>query len=351
MNSNFGLSALAKTFRFTFVPACLVLTLLAQTSSARLGSFTDADGYYHFLYPHNTYNWSDVTYYNAGQSGANAGGGGPVFIAPDTGLWRLLSNNGAFFDSTTARNAYTSGAPPYPVASPPALGSGGSQAYLVGAHFPGRNFDDDNLAIRNDMPAGTGPVIYDYYIDQYDMGVTPASVTSGTVDVQFYFMPTQAVPDLSGAKARDKFTLSFVDTSGDIGVQWGYTFENEVYWRTNTSGPWNYTSIIANDQPGSLWDGIKMSIDLTNDTFGFDYFDDTTDTWTNVVPTGTSLGTPMSDLTRLRWQLEDDDHSPYAGKNYFDDFSFTVVPEPASAVLVGLAAIAGIGLRRRQRSH
>lgn len=332
--------------RIVITTSLLVIGMSTQLAFGRLGSFTAADGYYHFISPPSAaYNWADVTYYNAGASGANAGGGGQAYIAPDSGLWKLVSQNGAHFPTTAARNAFVGGYPPYPTTSP----TGTNNSYVVGAHFPGRTGDDDNLALRNDNPPGTGPIVYDYYLDQYDMGVTPATVTSGVVDTQFYFQPTLFIPDNSGGKPRDKFTMSFMDTSGDIGMQWGYTFQNEVYWRLDPSDPWTYTGITANDQSGTFWDGIKISINLSADTFGFDYFDDTTDTWTNIVPAGTALGDAMTDLTRLRWQLEDDDHSAFAGKNYFDDFSFTVaVPEPTSVALFVVALLASASERRRR---
>ena len=55
----------------------------------------------------------------------------------------------------------------------------------------------------------------------------------------------------------------------------------------------------------------------------------------------------MQDLTVLRWQLEDGLFAGVGGKNFFDDFAFTVnVPEPTGLVLGGAwrrADFCGVG--------
>ena len=220
--------------RPTLVVTSFVALLLALTDTAfaRLGTFSANDGYQHIISPPSTsYNFSDVTYYNAGAYGVNAGGGsGPTFIAPDSGQWRLVSQVGAFFSTAAARSAALSGAPPYPLVYP-----GTTPSYMVGAHFPGHNNDGHNLAFRNDTPAGTGPAVYEYSLDQYDLGATPSTITSGTLETQFYFLPTVAVPNYTGSPSIDKFTLSFVDSLGNVGLQWGYARDNEVVWRDSSS--------------------------------------------------------------------------------------------------------------------
>jgi hypothetical protein len=317
------------------------LTLgLATPALAHLGSFSPSYGYNINVPSGGSANWCDVSYYNAGTYGANSGGGsGPTALAPDSGLWRVVGPIGGFFPSTAARNTAISGAPPYPTTVPP----GTVAAYMVGQHFPGRGGDGANLAFRNDTPAGTGDAKYEYSLDAYDMGgFAPASITSGTVGTQFYFMPDPGVAPHPGAPARDKFVLSLKDSIGNIGVQWGYADDNEVYWRTNTSGAWNYTGVYATIAD---WDGVKLDVDLTNDTFGIDYYDVTTNTWSTMVPSGTVLGAAMQDLTVLGWQLADAVSMGTGGKNYFDDFSFNV-PEPSSLALV----LAGLAVMARRRA-
>jgi hypothetical protein len=344
-------SNLASLVRSSLVITSIVALLFVgtDTASARLGTFSANDGYQHIISPPGTsgYNFSDVTYYNAGAYGANAGGGsGPTFIAPDSGQWRLVSGVGGFFNNAAARSAALLGSPPYPFAYP-----GTTPSYMVGAHFPGHNNDGHNLAFRNDTPVGTGPSIYEYSLDQYDMGVAPSTVTSGTVGTQFYFLPTVAVPNNTGGKPVDKFTMSFVDSVGNVGLQWGYARDNEVVWRDSSSNNWNYSGIYAADQSSNQWDAVKVEIDLSSDTFKLDYYDLSAAAWVNLAAAGTALGQSMTDFTVLRWQLEDDTSTPFAGKNYFDDFSISVVPEPSTIVLGLMSAVVfgTVALRRRKK--
>jgi hypothetical protein len=320
----------------------LVATLLFAPAPAwaYLGSFEPADGYNLGVYASpSPINWSDVSYYNAGNYGANAGGGsGPTVIAPDSGKWKVVSQVGGYFTSAATRSTWLAGSPPYPNSLPPSA----LPAYIVGEHSPGRT-GYGSLAVRNDSPSGTGPLVYNYQLDSYDFGgISPASVTSGVVGTQFYFCPNPV-----DATKADKFRLSFRDSLGNIGMEWGYGRDNTVTWRTSPSSAWNYTSILAN---ASNWDGVRVDIDLGADTFSFDYYDVSANLWSNVVPAGTALGTPLQDLTNLDWRLEDAVNSGVGGKNFFDDFSFqTAVPEAVpGAALPLLFAGAAFAARRRQ---
>ncbi|MDZ4818809.1 MAG: PEP-CTERM sorting domain-containing protein [Planctomycetota bacterium] len=288
--------------------------------------------------------YGDVSYYNAGQFGANAGGGpGPTQITADSGLWSVVGPAGGYFDNPVDRASYTLGTPPYSVSDPNAVAS-----YLVGGHSGGRT-DNWNLAMRNDRPLGTGAAVYEYQFDSYDFGgISPASVTSGPVQVGFYFCPNPGDSSGTGAAPTDKFTMSFKDSVGNIGFEWGYARDNSVTWRTSPSNSWNTTSFIA-DQTN--WDGLRVDIDLTADTFSMDYYDVSANTWTNIVPSGTGMGQALNDLTVLRWQLEDGLFSGVGGKNFFDDFSVTPVPEPSTIVmfLMGAVALGTVAVRRRKR--
>lgn len=340
---------------FAFLVAAGVAIIFASPALARLGTFIPADGYQHLTaIPPGSggYSWSDVAYYNAGDHGANAGGGSLTFLPHNTGnRWRLVSSLGSFYPDAATRTAAVGTYPPYPFLPPPS----GVAAYMVGGHFGGRT-DNYNLAFRNDTGVGPGPVVYDYYLDSYDLGANPASITSGNVETQFYFRPTLPKAPVQGSDGTlinpDKFHLSFMDTNDNIGFQWGYAKNNEVYWRTNTSGPWTYTGIIAADQSANLWDGVKVDIDLSSDTFQLDYYDVGTNTWSNIVPVGTPLGMSLQDFTKLRWQLEDDGGTFFAGKEYFDDFTFSTpqIPEPSSIALacLGLVGIAIAAKRNRK---
>ncbi len=318
---------------------CAVVVLVGATTPAQayLGSFNTllGDGYdvqSGFVY-------GDVSYYNAGQYGANAGGGpGPTQITADSGLWSVTGEVGGYFDNSTDRGNYTLGFPPYPAANP------GNQigAYIVGGHFGGRT-DNYALALRNDQ--GSGPMTYDYLLDSFDFGgVAPASITTGVVEVGFYFCPNPGdAASISGL--NDKFTMTFKDSSGNVGFQFGYDRDNLVTYRANPSTAWISTTITA-DQ--NFYDGVRFDIDLTNETFSFDYFDFTASSWTNIV-TGAAMYQAMDDLSVLGWQLEDGILAGnLLGKNLFDDFSFgEPVPEPTSLALIALVGAIAVGFRRR----
>lgn len=311
---------------------------LSATSHAYLGSFTNADGY-------NVQSgqvMGDVTYYNAGANGANAGGGPLAAVAADTELWRLTTPVGAYFSNAANRAAFAATFPAYPNPA-----SGTAATYMVGSHFPGHTGDGANLALRNDTPVGTGPARYRYTIDTFDTGgPNPALVVAGPVSVQFYFVPNLHQPNNTGALPADKFTMSLGDNGGNVGLQWGYARDNTVTWRTSSSSAWNYTSVVADDL---AWDGVKFNLNLTSKTFGIDYFDASANTWSPLVPAGTAMGAPMANFTQIAWQLEDGTSGnalSIAGKNYYDDFGF-VIPEPAMT-LVSMAMTALLRRTRRR---
>lgn len=313
------------------------LSAAASPALAVLGSFGPNDGYSLNMYSGN-YNWSDVSYYNAGAHGPNAGGGSAAFIMPDAGRWRVAGPVGGFFGNAGDRAIGTAGAPVYTSTPANAI-----PAYMVGAHFPGRNNDGYNLAFRNDTPAGTGPAIYEYDLDIYDTGgPAAASVTTGVVSTQFYLLadPDQALPP--GQLPRDKFTMSWKDGAGNTGFEFGYSRDNQVSWRTTVAGAWNYTGIYINP---SDWEGVRANIDLTNDTFGLDFYDESANLWITLAPAGTAMGTPMNNFTTLRWQLEDAVSNGIGGKNMFDDFTFNI-PTPGALGVLGLGL--GVWARRRR---
>lgn len=319
--------------------AAAALLCTASPAAAHLGSIRPADGYLIAGVGPFPADWVDVTYYNAGAFGANAGGGSVALIAPDSGNWSLLSSPGAFFTSAAARNAALGGAPPYPNAIP----AGTVPAYMVGNHFPGRGGDGSNLAFRNDTALGSGSIKYRYQLDTYDTGgPVPSSVTGGTVSTEFYFCPNPGDSPMPGTPRQDKFAMGFLDGTGNLGLQWGYARDNEVTWRTSASGNWNYTGIYAN---ATNWDGVRLNIDLTGGTFELDYYIVSSNTWTNLAPAGTALGMTMSNFTTLDWELVDGLSAGIGGKNFFDDFTFNI-PAPSSLALVGLGLLTASRRRR-----
>lgn len=318
-----------------------LIALCGSTASAHLGSYGPNEGYNLSMFQGNN-NWCDVSYYNAGAYGPASGGGSATAIAPNSGLWKIVSSNGGFFGTAAARNAMVGTAPPYPTG--PLVG--GATSYIVGAHFNGRNNDGYNLAVRNDNPAGTGAVTYDYSIDTYDTGgPVAATQTNGTVTFQTYFLSDPDAAPRPDGTFDDKFTMSFMDSAGNIGAQWGYSRDNQVAWRDGPSSSWNYTTWNAGPPD---WNGIRVNLDLSADTFSMDYFDEPSNTWNNIVPSGTAMGTAMTNFTTIRWQLEDAVNFGIGGKNFFDDSSFSgFVPTPGSATL--LAGGLALTMRRRRR--
>ncbi len=309
--------------RQAVLAAAAVCFCFSHTSAvfAYLGSFEVNDGYQ----VQSGTILGDVTIYNAGAHGANAGGGPLVQIAADSGLWDLTSEVGGYFDSSTDRTTALSPGPGFYPSNP----STGVAAYIVGNH-PGGRSGGTALALRNDRPVGNGAMVYEYSLDAFDFGgVAPTSVTSGVVPMSFYFCPNPG--DSPSPDSKDKFTMTLIDSVGNVGLQWGYARDNSVTWRTSASSPWMTTGVIA-DQFN--YDGVSIDIDLTNDTFGIDYFDVSANTWSVMVPAGTAMGMAMQDLSVIGWQLEDGLFAGVGGKNFFDDFSFTnPVPEPATCTL------------------
>ena len=131
----------------------LSLAAIAAPAQAYLGGFEPADGYQ----VQSGFIGGDVSYYNAGAHGPNAGGGALVHAAPNAGLWKIDSTSqpGGYFATQVLRAGFTLGAPPY--MNPPNPPVDTVESYIVGNHSMGRT--GTCLAIRNE-PVGVGPMIY-----------------------------------------------------------------------------------------------------------------------------------------------------------------------------------------------
>lgn len=325
-----------------------VALLVASPAMAYLGSFESGDGY-RFLGPLPN-DWIDVTNYNAGATNDVDASYAPLTPIPfNSGLWKITGPGpGSFYINATDRATYINPgsppAPPYPAgaAKGPIIG-----AYLIGDHGGGHT--GNALAMRNTTPAGSGPMEYDYTIDKFDFGgIVPSTVTAGTIKTSFWFWPSN--PEQTVVPPKEKFIMSFGDGT-NIGFQWGYARDNQLYWRPGSSGAWNMTSLFANDP--SQYDKMTMEINLTAQTFKIDFSDTSTSLTTTLAPTQ-ALGAGMSNFTHIGWSLADNLQAGplgWGGKNFFDDFVFDVpVPEPSSALaMLAAGALAAIKRPRRQR--
>lgn len=304
--------------KLSLLVATICLITVGNSAQAYLGGFEYADGYEDFL--------NDVATYNAGQYGANAGGGTYVNIPDNTGLWTKLQ--GPLF---------------------PTSGAAGGVAYATG-HFgrdrtnPGSPTDFGLVITTNADGWTAGPQEYSYTLDSFDLGgVSPASTGGDVVQVSFWscarIFGTGEGGGLGAGTIGD--TVSFHDSSGNLGVEVGYRQPGTTtdFAATNV-GSWVQSTVSVNPSTYHRWD---VTLDLNLQTVSIDIFEGAT--LTNLV-SNAPLINPMSNLTELRFEST-------AGVNNakiwsLDDFTMgvKVVPEPTSValLLVGMTLLAS---RRR----
>lgn len=304
-------------FRFIFIFASLTCS---TPSFALLSSFEVADGYGLIT----SVIGDEVSYYKAGVPS----GGGPSpapTITPNSGLWKITSSAGGFYSNSADRSA---------------LNSSLIAIYAVGNHSGGRT--GNALALRNDSN-GPGPMTEEYSLDALDFGgVSPNSSTITNVLMGFYFCPNPSGGSSSSGSA-EKFIMSLMDSTNNVGLELGYDYNNNVFWR-DAAGT-HYPSIVAD---ALAYDGFSVNIDLITDTFSLNYFDASANSTNALASSGTSLLTGMTNFTKIRWSLNDGGNNQgLGGKNFFDDFSFKVtsVAEPSVLELMLVLAFAMIGLR------
>lgn len=276
----------------------------------------------------------DVTRYNAGQFGSNAGGPGgiAVDIRDDTGLWTAVS--GGRLDEDLNAPIYNGSI------------SGPGRDYAIAYRYTNSRSGMQVL----DILATEVDSIYDYTLDSRDFGQTPSSTNNNQVTMSFWFCPA----DTDDTYAQNTLGLGVWDTQGQRLVEVGYRGDNMLQYRVGSSSLWQTTSVAV----GSFgWSQFVISLDTTSDTVNVSAlaWDDNTSTLGNsqTLLATTGIGLDSQALHKLRWSTEggvfDEGTGDAAYKNFFDDFQFAVavVPEPGSALLAGVA-LALIGTRRRR---
>ena len=309
--------------RRKFALALLVLTLtLTNKTYAYLGGFESVDGYASFL--------NDVATFNAGQYGANAGGGSYVNIPDNTGLWQKLQGPLVPATGTTGNYAYATGHQYYDRTNP---------------GFP--NLDQALVITTNADGWGAGSQEYSYDVDSYDLGgINPATTGGDVINISFWscsWIPGSGEAGGGLGAGTIANTISFYDSSGNLGfavggIQPGTTTD---YAATNV-GSWVQSGVSVGTNTYHRWD---VTLDLNLQTVSIDVFESAV--LTPLVVNAPLINT-MNDFSELRFL------SAPGVSNYkvwaLDDFTMSVqrVPEPSSSLLVASGMI-GLVLRRRRR--
>lgn len=306
-----------KTLQLLF--AAGAVSLLTNPALAYLGGFEPDDGYEDFL--------NDVATYNAGQYGANAGGGTYVNIPDNTGLWQKLQG------------------PLWPT-----LGTAGGAAYAT-AHFSrDRQFPGDptrrGLVITTNADGWGGSAQeYSYQLDSFDLGgVAPAATAGDTLDISFWscarIFGTGEGGGLGAGTIGD--TVEFYDSSGNLGFAVGYRQPGTTtdFAATNV-GSWVQSAVSVNPSTYHRWD---VTLDLAAQTVSIDVFE--SGVLTNLVSSAPLIN-PMGNLTELRFESTPGVNNAKIWS--LDDFSMRArgIPEPTSVAILAIGGLTA-ALRRRR---
>jgi hypothetical protein len=222
---------------------------------------------------------------------------------------------------------------------------------------------DQVLALRSDAKPFDGPEIdgphdakYAYTVDSIDLnGTNPNAIGNSIVALSFYTCVSAKQTSDSGGvilSTTDNtnfraLEMGFGGVNGDA-AQIGWTDENNLAYYNGSS--WIETDLLF-DYKG--YDQVSLSINTLYNTWSLSVNRGLNAYATeNVVvdqPLGSTLGSSFGDITFTA--IEDQDDGTAATKNglaktYFDNFAFTVVPEPSGALL-GLLGCLGFLRRRR----
>ncbi len=288
-----------------------------------MGGFEAADGYAPFL--------NDVATFNAGQYGANAGGGVFTSIPVNTGLWKKLQGPLVPATGTTGNYAYATGHQYYDRTNP---------------GFP--NLDQALVITTNADGWGAGSQEYSYKLDSYDLGgVNPATTGGDVFMISFWSCSWIPGSTEGGGLGPNTIanTVSFYDSFGNLGfavggIQPGTTTD---YAATNV-GSWVQSGVSVGTNTYHRWD---IMLDLAAQTVSIDVFESATLT---PLVVNAPLINAMNDFSELRFL------SAPGVSNYkvwaLDDFAMKVqrVPEP-SAMLLMATGLVGLVVRRSRRGQ
>lgn len=318
--------------QYTTVVVLAATALAAQPTHALLGSFEVADGY---TGPFTRDFWS----YDAGQTGA-------LFTPSqyNTGRWKELVGDGAANSGAQYVSQHgfigSAASPPFAMAVRsitlnPGINYDMTVSYDVGA---------DDTGIAPTTPLQSASITFDIC-----PGITVK--TSGGADTVFNNVPA--------------FSLSFGGTNAAPGATIGFTdHDPSNFNRTNIFYNNGSTYVSQPVAWSGHFDQITIDIDFNTQTFDLFWTPDAIGSTTQFDPgnptttivSGAALTTPISTLEQMYFRAHTDPGigGDLAGleKSYLDNFGFTVkpVPEPASALLLGLLGIVTTNVRNRRAS-
>lgn len=222
---------------------------------------------------------------------------------------------------------------------------------------------DQVLAFRTDAKPFDGPELdgahnakYAYTVDSIDLnGTSPNAIANRVVALSFYTCVSAHQTSDSGGVIMSTIDnanfraleMGFGGAAGNA-AQIGWTDENNLAYFNGTS--WIETNLLF-DYKG--YDQVSLAIDTAANTWSLSVNRSLNGYATENVISNQALLTPLGssfgDITFTA--NEDQDDGTAATKNglaktYFDNFAFSVVPEPSTALL-GL--LGGLGLLRRRR--
>jgi hypothetical protein len=270
---------------------------------------------------------ADLSRYNAGQYGTNAGGPGGTAtdLADNSGSWKALAGGRLHEDI---------GAPFY-------QGNTFTRDYVAAYGYP--NSFSGNQVLN--VLASDVSLRYSYQFDSRDFdGISPTLTSDYLVTTSFWNCPSQNDEDV----LSNVLGMTFKDSVGNSLVEIGYTGDNFLQYRIGTESNWQTTAVNLGAHG---WSQITVTIDTYGNkvSLAAKAFNDLTSTLgsTTTVFTDEVLGFDTANVTDL--EINAVAVPGATSKNFFDDFNVTLapVPEPGSAVMVLLA---GLWMTRRRRA-